>query len=136
MVIPRFVERALKGEPLLIYGTGKQTRCFASVEDVVRGLPAWLDCPSAAGRVYNIGSTEEITIEDLAKKIIAMTGSSSTLRYLSYEEAYGKPFDDMARRVPSLARRQQPVGYQPRYSLDDTLQPVIQDASSRLDLVS
>lgn len=136
MVIPRFVERALKGEPLLIYGTGKQTRCFASVEDVVRGLMALMDCPSAAGRVYNIGSTEEITIEDLAKKIIAMTGSSSTLRYLSYEEAYGKPFDDMARRVPSLERIKQTVGYEPRYSLDDTLQQVIKDARRRLDIVS
>jgi UDP-glucose 4-epimerase len=104
MVIPRFVERALKNEPLLVYGTGKQSRCFGYVGDVVAAAVALMASPDAAGRVYNVGSTEEISIEDLAKKIIAATGSKSEIRYISYEEAYGKPVDDMMRRTPCLDR--------------------------------
>ena len=133
MVIPRFVERALKNEPLLIYGTGRQKRCFASVADVVGGLIALMDCPGAAGRVYNVGSTEEIAIEALAEKIIRLTGSSSALQYLSYEEAYGKPFDDMTRRMPCLDRIRRTVGYEPRATLDEILQAIIDDARKKMD---
>ncbi len=125
MVIPRFVARALKNEPLHIYGTGKQARCFGYVGDVVSAAIQLMNSPEAPGRVYNIGSQEEITIEALAKKIIAMTGSGSEIRYLSYEEAYGKPFDDMMRRIPSLDRIGQTIGYQPTTTLEQTLQSVI-----------
>jgi len=134
MVIPRFVESALKNLPLCIYGTGRQSRCFAYVGDVIDGMTALMDSPQAPGRVYNIGSTEEITIEHLADKIIALTASSSEKQYLSYQQAYGKPFDDMMRRVPSLVRIQQTVGYQPKTSLEQTLRLIIDDCKQRLSL--
>lgn len=125
MVIPRFVKRALKNEPILIYGTGQQARCFGYVGDVIDGIVALMNHPGAPGRVYNIGSTEEITIEDLADKIIEMTGSKSEKRLISYEEAYGKPFDDMMRRVPCLDRIKETVGYEPKTTLDETLSYII-----------
>ena len=125
MVIPRFVERALKNEPLLIYGTGKQKRCFAYVGDVIGCVLKLMDCPKAPGRVYNIGSTEEISIEALADKIIEMTGSKSGKKFLSYEEAYGRPFDDMMQRVPCLDRVHEAVGYKPETNLTQTLELVI-----------
>ena len=134
MVIPRFVERALKNEPLLIYGTGKQSRCFAYVGDVVECLIMLVNCSEAAGRVYNIGSTEEITIEGLADKIISMTGSRSRTKFISYEEAYGRPFDDMMRRVPCLDRVRETVGYEPKANLTRTLEHVIADRREMLQL--
>jgi len=127
MVIPRFVERALKNEPLQVYGTGKQSRCFGYVGDVVDAAVALMACPDAAGRVYNVGSTEEINIEGLAKKIIAMTGSKSEIQYISYEEAYGKPVDDMMRRTPCLDRLEATIGFRPRTSLEVILEKVIAD---------
>jgi UDP-glucose 4-epimerase len=130
MVIPRFVERALKNEPILIYGTGQQARCFGYVGDVINGVMALMNHPEAAGRVYNIGSTEEITIEALADKIIEMTDSKSEKKFLSYEEVYGKPFDDMMRRVPCLDRINQMVGYEPKTSLEQILESVIEDIKS------
>jgi len=136
MVIPRFVERALKDEPILIYGNGQQTRCFCYVGDVLDGLVGLMNCPRGPGRVYNIGSTEEISIEALADKIIAMTNSRSEKKYLSYEQAYGKPFDDMKRRVPCLDRIKDTVGFVPQTSLDETLSIIIegidQEAIGRL----
>ncbi len=126
MVVPRFIDWALKGEDLLIYGDGQQSRCFCNVADVVRAASELMSCPDAPGRVYNIGSNEEITIEQLADKVIAMTGSPSKKRFLSYEEAYGRPFDDMMRRLPSLDRIKQMVGFSPEISLDDTLQQIIE----------
>ncbi len=125
MVIPRFVERALRNEPLLIYGTGRQCRCFAAVGDVVGAIVDLLNCKTAFGRVYNIGSTEEIAIEDLADKVISMCGSRSKKKHLTYEEAYGCPFDDMMRRVPCLERVQQAIGFEPKTSLDEVLELVI-----------
>jgi UDP-glucose 4-epimerase len=126
MVIPRFVERALRNEPILIYGTGKQRRCFAYVGDVVRGLIGLMGCPDAPGRVFNIGSTEEITIEGLADEIVRITGSKSRKEYLSYEQAYGKPFDDMLRRKPCLDRIRETIGYAPKASLDEILTSVVE----------
>ena len=131
MVIPRFVERALRNEPVIIYGSGKQRRCFGYVGDVVEGLIGLMNCPDAPGRVYNIGSTEEISIEELADKIIQMTESESEKKYISYEEAYGKPFDDMTRRMPCLDRIKETVGYDPKTTLDDILQSVIEDIKSK-----
>ncbi|HVP10003.1 MAG TPA: GDP-mannose 4,6-dehydratase [Phycisphaerae bacterium] len=125
MVVPRFVERALKNEPIAIYGTGKQSRCFGYVGDVVGAVIDLMNNKSAAGRVYNIGSTEEITIEELADRIIRMTGSKSQKKYLSYQEAYGRPFDDMMRRVPCLDRIRQAVGYEPKTDLNEMLKLII-----------
>ena len=127
MVIPRFVQSALKGEPITIYGSGKQSRCFAYVGDVVSAAVDLMHHPQAPGRVYNIGSTEEITIENLADKIIRMTAGKSTKEFISYEKAYGKPFDDMMRRVPCLDRIKQTIGYEPTTTLDQTLQIIIDD---------
>lgn len=130
MVIPRFVERALKSEPLLIYGTGRQSRCFCYVQDVIDAVVGLLNCPEAPGRVYNVGSTEEISIESLADKVIKLTGSRSEKQYLSYEQAYGKPFDDMMRRVPCLDRIKELIGFEPRTSLEETLKLIIEDKQS------
>ena len=132
MVMPRFVTSALKNEPVYIYGTGKQSRCFAHVSDVVGGFIALMDCEEAAGNVYNIGSNEEVSIETLADKVIEMTGSSSEKKYVSYEQAYGKPFDDMMRRVPCLDKIKAVAGYQAKMSLEQTLSSVIEDVKSRL----
>lgn len=132
MVVPRFVKSALKNEPVCIYGTGKQSRCFAHVSDVVGGFITLMGCDKATGGVYNIGSDEEVTIEVLAEKIIELTGSSSGKKYLSYEQAYGKPFDDMMRRVPCLDKIKTIAGYKPEMSLAQTLQSVIEDIKSKL----
>ncbi|NLW84892.1 MAG: NAD-dependent epimerase/dehydratase family protein [Phycisphaerae bacterium] len=128
MVIPRFVEQAIKNEPIRIYGDGRQTRCFSCVFDVIDGLTGLMDCPQAAGRVYNIGSDEEISMEALADRIIAMTVSRSQKELVSYEEAYGRSFDDMMRRVPSLERIRSQIGFQPRYDLQQTLELIIEAA--------
>jgi UDP-glucose 4-epimerase len=132
MVVPRFVRSAVKNEPVVIYGTGKQTRCFAHVGDVVDGLVAMMESDKTAGGVYNIGSDEEVTIEALADKIIELAGSQSKKQYLSYEQAYGRPFDDMMRRVPCLEKIKAVTGYEPKMSLEQALQSVIEDVKSRL----
>jgi len=126
MVVPRFVQWALKNEPIQIYGTGAQTRCFCCVEDLVDAILALMDCPTAAGRVFNIGSTEEISMEALADKIIQITGSRSAKRLVSYVVAYGRPIEDMMRRVPSIERIRQAIGWQPKTSLEQTLRIIIE----------
>ena len=131
MVIPRFVEQALKGEPIMIYGSGRQSRCFAYVGDVVVALVDLMNHPQAPGRVYNVGSTEEVTIEALADKIIQMTHSKSTKEFISYEQAYGKPFDDMMRRVPCLDRISRTTGFRPTTTLDRMLEIIIQDLKAK-----
>jgi len=131
MVVPRFVERALAGEPLEIYGSGQQSRCFCDVADVVEAMTALMECPEAPGRVYNVGSNEEVTIAQLAARVIALTGSRSKTRYLTYEQAYGKPFDDMMRRVPSLQRLGETVGFAPATPLAETLERVIAEIKCR-----
>jgi UDP-glucose 4-epimerase len=125
MVIPRFVRAALRDEPLTIYGDGKQTRCFAYIQDVIDGIVTLASDIDAYGDVYNIGSTEEISIEDLAMMIKEMTESSSELEYIPYESIYGHGFDDMRRRVPSLWKIYRQVGYEPRTPLRKTLRLII-----------
>ncbi|MHC4482918.1 MAG: SDR family NAD(P)-dependent oxidoreductase [Planctomycetota bacterium] len=125
MVVPRFVEKALKNEPVVIYGTGKQRRCFCYVGDLVDAVVGLMNCKDAVGKVYNIGSEEEITIEGLADKIIEITGSKSKKEFISYEQAYGRPIEDMMRRVPGLERIRETIGWEPKTSLTETLQVVI-----------
>lgn len=125
MVVPRFVESALKNEPVKIFGDGKQSRCFCYVGDVVEAIMKLMNSDAANGRVYNVGSTEEITIEALADKVIQMTNSSSTKEYLSYEQAYGKQIDDMARRMPSIDRINSVVGWSSKTDLTKTLEMII-----------
>jgi len=126
MVVPRFVERALHNEPVLIYGTGQQRRCFCCVADVVDAVIKLMNCRRAAGKVYNIGSNEEICIADLADKIIEMTGSRSQKAFISYEKAYGIPIEDMMRRVPGLERINETIGWEAKTSLSETLNLIIE----------
>jgi UDP-glucose 4-epimerase len=135
MVVPRFVRAAIRNEPIVIHGSGKQSRCFAFVGDIVRALSALMDCPTAPGRVYNIGSTEEISIDDLALRVLEMTNSKSPIQYVSYEQAYGKPFDDMMRRLPSLDRIREIIGFRPQADLRTILASVIDDLRRRERLV-
>ncbi|MCL2701197.1 MAG: GDP-mannose 4,6-dehydratase [Phycisphaerae bacterium] len=125
MVVPRFVHKALRNEPIEIYGSGTQSRCFCNVFDVVGAIGKLMDCPEAIGQVINVGTTESVTIEGLADMIVAMTGSRSEKVYKSYTQAYGRPFDDMLVRVPDLTKIQRLIGYQPTYSLEQTLAMVI-----------
>jgi len=126
MVVPRFVQSALKNEPIQIYGTGQQRRCFCYVADLVEAIVGLMNCKKSVGKVYNIGSTEEITIEELADKIIGMTGSRSKKEFVPYEKAYGKPIEDMMRRLPHLGRIKETIGWEARTPLDKTLQIIIE----------
>jgi UDP-glucose 4-epimerase len=132
MVVPRFVEQALKDKPLKICGNGKQSRCFAYVDDVIEAMTALMNSEQAAGQVYNIGSTEEVTIEALADKIITLTGSRSQKQFISYEEAYGRPIDDMMRRVPCTERIEHVTGWKPTTNLEKILQAIIDYEKSKL----
>jgi UDP-glucose 4-epimerase len=132
MVVPRFVQSALRNEPLSIYGTGRQTRCFCCVYDLIDAIITLMHCEQAAGRVYNIGTNEEISIEDLADKIIEMTGSKSQKIFVPYETAYGRPIEDMMRRVPSLERIEKTIGWKPKISLDETLRMIIKSEESKI----
>ncbi len=126
MVVPRFVRAALRGEPLTVYGDGTQSRCFADVADVTRAVVQLAEHPKAVGEVFNIGSTEEVTIRQLAERVIALTGSRSEIVYVPYDQAYAPGFEDMQRRVPSIEKLAALIGYAPRYSLDETLRRVIE----------
>jgi UDP-glucose 4-epimerase len=125
MVLPRFVRQALSGEPITIYGDGAQSRCFADVADIIDATIKLSEDSRAVGQVFNIGSTEEVTIHELAERVITATGSQSKIVYVPYEEAYAPGFEDMRRRVPDLDKIQHLIGYKPRYTLDETLQRVI-----------
>ena len=125
MVAPRFVRQALAGEPLTVYGDGQQSRCFADVLDVVGAVLKLAEHPAADGQVFNLGSTDEITILDLARRVIALTGSTSPIVMVPYEQAYEPGFEDMIRRVPDITRARELIGYRPRYTLDDTLRRMI-----------
>ncbi len=125
MVVPRFVRQALAGEPITVYGDGSQSRCFCDVSDTVRALKALLSHEEAVGKVFNVGSTEEVTILELAQRVKALTGSDSSIRFVPYAEAYAPGFEDMQRRVPDTTRIQSVTGWRPRHDLDAILQRVI-----------
>jgi len=131
MVVPRFVRHALAGEPLDVYGDGTQSRCFADVDDVTRAVASLAEHGQAVGQVFNVGATEEITIHDLAKRVIRLTGSQSEIRLVPYDQAYAPGFEDMMRRVPSIDKLAALTGYRPVHSLDDTLRRVIEWERSR-----
>jgi len=132
MVIPNFVRQALSGEDITVYGDGSQTRCFTHVSDSVRALMALTDHPEALGEVYNVGSTQEVSIMELAERVKALTGSRSRIVRIPYDEAYEKEFEDMARRVPDLTKVRSFIGYEPRYSLDQILTSVIEHEQALL----
>lgn len=118
MVLPRFAEAAVRGEPLQVYGDGTQTRCFCHVSDVVDALAKLMETPGAAGQVFNLGSDEEISINELAERVIRAAGSSSRIERIPYEKAYGRSFDDLQRRVPKLDRIRRTIGFRARHDLD------------------
>jgi UDP-glucose 4-epimerase len=126
MVIPRFVNQALKNEDITVYGTGKQSRCFLYVKDVIKTLIKLMNNKDAIGNVFNIGSQEEITIENLAKKIIEISKSKSKIIHMSYEEAYEEGFEDMQRRVPDTSKVNKLVGFKPTIDLDGIIKSVIE----------
>jgi UDP-glucose 4-epimerase len=130
MVLPRFASAALKGEPLQVNGDGTQTRSFCHVADIVDALARLMDTPAAAGRVFNLGGDEEISINDLARRVIAVAGSKSPIEHISYERAYGHQFEDMPRRVPKLDRIQGAIGFAPKRKLDEIIRSVIEDQKS------
>jgi len=126
MVIPRFVRNALMSEPLIVHGDGTQTRCFTYVGDAIRAITALMQAEKAVGEIFNVGSTQEIEIRDLAQKVIELTGSDSEIQYISYEEAYGEGFEDMKRRVPDISKIRDLIGWEPEVDLDGLLMKVIE----------
>lgn len=125
MVIPTFVKQALAGRPITVYGNGKQTRCFGYVGDVVGALIKLMDHSDAVGQVFNIGSTEEISILQLAEKVKELTHSNSEIVFVPYDEAYEEGFEDMPRRVPDTSKINQLVGFKAEMNLEGILQSVI-----------
>ncbi|MGI9103747.1 MAG: GDP-mannose 4,6-dehydratase [Terriglobales bacterium] len=132
MVLPTFARQALSGEPVTVYGSGEQSRCFCHVDDVLDGLVACALMDRTVGEIFNIGNTEEISIRSLAEKVIAAAGSKSQIRYVSYEEAYGAGFEDMDRRVPDISKAHEWFAYAPKRTLAEIIEAVLQDARSRL----
>lgn len=125
MVLPRFVGQALRGQPLQVHGSGKQSRCFLHVKDAVDALIKLVDHPRAIGEVFNIGGQEEVTMEDLAHRIVAITQSPSSIEHVPYEEAYEEGYEDMPRRVPDINKIRSLISFQPTMNLDQIVQSVI-----------
>jgi UDP-glucose 4-epimerase len=135
MVVPRFVERALAGAPLEVFGDGKQTRCFCHVSDTIAALHGLMG-HDAAGEIFNVGSSEQISIVDLAQKVIDATGSSSTLTFVPFEDAYGHGIEDMLHRIPATDKIQAATGWQPTLALDQILADVIREMQDREAMTS
>jgi nucleoside-diphosphate-sugar epimerase len=135
MVLPRFVSQALAGEPLTVYGDGRQSRCLCHVTDVVEALLQLAEEPEAEGQVFNVGSTEEVTILELADRVIRAADSPSTARLVPYEEAFPRGFEDMRRRVPDISRVRSRIGWEPRHTLDDIIREVVDHARLGGDLM-
>jgi UDP-glucose 4-epimerase len=129
MVVPRFVQQGMAGEPLTVYGDGRQTRCFAHVLDVVEALVRLIHHPKARGEVFNVGNGEEVSILHLAERVRDLTGGGSTIRTIPYDEAYTSGFEDMVRRVPCLEKLSRLIGYEPTRGLDQILADVMAEAS-------
>lgn len=125
MVVPRFVQQALAGDSITIYGDGYQTRCFAYVDDVTDALIKLMGHPKAVGHIFNLGSDEEISIKELAQKIKGLTGSKSRITFIPYAKVYGQDFDDMERRKPDLSKIKAVINYQPKITLEDSLKRII-----------
>ena len=124
MVVPRFVSAALKNEPLSVYGSGDQIRCFCHVTDAVRGLLLVMDSDKAVGEVFNVGNNQQISIMQLAKKVIEITGSKSNIEKIAYEKAYPQGFEDMQRRVPDISKIKQVLGWSPEINLDQIIKDI------------
>jgi UDP-glucose 4-epimerase len=136
MVIPRFVTSALAGRPLEIHGDGTQTRCFCHVQDTIRALAGLMDARDISGQIFNVGSTERITISELAQRVLTLTGSSSTTVPVPYDEVYGQGIEDMLHRQPAIEKVTGAIGWEPTRSLEQILDDVVQYARSAPALVA
>jgi UDP-glucose 4-epimerase len=125
MVLPRFVDQALTGGPLVVYDDGRQVRCFAHVADVVRGVLDLMACPAAAGRVFNLGSDQPVTIRELAEAVAGAVDPGLAIEHIPYAQAYAPGFEDIRCRVPDLTRVRNTVGYRPRLTLEDVVREVV-----------
>jgi nucleoside-diphosphate-sugar epimerase len=125
MVLPNFVQSALLGKPISVYGDGDQTRSFTHVHDVVEAITGLMSEPRAEGDVFNVGNDKEVTINELAEKVKKMTGSNSPIEHVSYEKAYGPGFEDMRRRCPNIEKIRNLIGFKPKYDLEAMIQGVI-----------
>ena len=124
MVVPRFVTAALSNQPITVYGSGDQIRCFCHVSDAVRALLLVMDSDKAIGEVFNVGNNQQISILELAKKVIEVTGSKSVIEKVTYEKAYPMGFEDMQRRVPDISKIRQALGWQPQIGLDQIIKDI------------
>ncbi len=136
MVIPRFVQSALAGRPLEIHGDGSQTRCFCHVQDTIRALAGLMDARDISGQIFNVGSTERVTINELAQRVLTLTGSSSTTVPVPYDEVYGQGIEDMLHRQPAIEKVSGAIGWEPTRSLEEILGDVVQYARSAPALVA
>lgn len=134
MVVPRMVRQALQSQPLTVYGDGTQTRCFGHIKDVIRGLLVLLDTPAAIGETVNVGSTEETSILELARRIVVDASSTSPVRLIPFEAAYGTGFEDMQRRVPDVSKLRRLTNWAPAHNLADVLRDTISEARRELAL--
>jgi UDP-glucose 4-epimerase len=125
MVVPRFVTAALKNEPLSVYGSGDQIRCFCHVKDAVKALLMVMDSDETVGQVFNVGNNSQISIFELAKKVIQITGSKSSIEKIAYENVYPEGFEDMQRRVPDISKIKQILGWEPKISLDQIIKDLV-----------
>ncbi len=126
MVLPNFVQSALLGKPITVYGDGTQSRSFMHVADAVTAMTRLMEEPKAEGDVFNIGNDKEVTINELAQKVKEMTGSSSEIEHIPYEKAYGPGFEDMERRCPNINKIKALIGFEPSYDLEGIIQSVIE----------
>lgn len=134
MVLPNFVVNALTGKPLKVHGTGEQSRCFGHVYDVIEALLRLMDKPEAFGEVYNIGTDQEVSIMELAQKVVAATGSTSEIDLIPYSDVYPEGFEDMARRLPSVEKLQAAIDFRPMRTLDQIIADIVAEKRAALDL--
>lgn len=124
MVVPRFVRQAMRGEPLTVFGNGMQKRCFAYIDDVIGAIVGLEKHPDAVGQIFNIGTTQEVTIKELAERVIQIVGSESEINFIPYHEAYEEGFEDMERRVPDLRKIRNLIGYEPKTGLNESIEKI------------
>lgn len=134
MVIPNMIVRALRDEPILVFGDGQQSRCFSAVSDVVRGVLMLAESKEACGEIFNVGSDEEVSVLELAQRIRRLCESRSEIEFVAYEKVYGSSFEDMRRRVPDLRKIERFVGYRPQVSLDRLLEVTIRDTCNQMGI--
>lgn len=133
MVLPNFARQALEGEPITVYGTGTQSRCFGHVRDAIESVVRLMETPAAINEVFNVGSTEEVTILQLAELVRQVAGSSSEIRRIPYSEAYAAGFEDMQRRVPDVSKLERTIGFRPLTPLSTIVNDVVADQRLRID---